>query len=123
MARMRKTFLAGLLAVVASIWGATTVSAQTPLPSPTPTPEPSLMIVSNSPQALLIGGMEIDKSPVNVSPGTNVCIADSVYYKSESERWTFEGWSSGSTQECIAPTRQGTYRAAFTHEVLLVVRS
>jgi hypothetical protein len=123
---MNKSIIsAALVAGLISIWSATTASAQTTAPSPTPipTPEPTVVVMSNSPQPLLIAGMEVDKTPVGVPVGVNICIEDSVYYKSEAERWTFQGWSNGATQECIAPTRPGTFRALFAHEVLIVVRS
>jgi hypothetical protein len=122
---VRKRVVWSALAAVAGLWGVTIASAQTtaPAPTPSPTPEPTVILVTTSPQPLLIGGMETEKTPISVGLGTRVCIQDSLYYKSEAERWIFQGWSSGSTQECITPARQGTYRAVFTHEVLIVVRS
>jgi hypothetical protein len=136
-ASSRKTVIVIVLAAVLTCWGVSIALAQdapqpappapppspSPTPAPTPTPEPSLTIISTSPEPLLVDDMETDKTPVGVSAGTKVCIEDDVYYKTEGERWTFQGWSNGATTDCIAPTRAGTYRASFTHEVLLVVRS
>src|SRR5438067_7321558 len=54
--------------------------APTAAPTPVPTPEPTAVFVSTSPQPLLIGGVETDKTPVGVAPGTTVGIEDSPYY-------------------------------------------
>lgn len=82
-----------------------------------------MVVSTTSPLPLLINGLESEKLPTAVAAGTRVCVTERLYYKTEGERWTFQGWSSGSEQECIAPTRAGTYRATFLHEVLVVVRS
>src|SRR5437868_1410651 len=111
---MKKTLvICSMLAAVGGLWGASGAMAQSaappaqatpaspttpnPTPSPTATPEPTAVIITTSPQPLLVGGMEVDKTPATVLLGTNVCVARSTFYNSESERWTFQGWSSGST--------------------------
>jgi len=70
-----------------------------------------------------VDGLESEKLPVDVAAGTQVCIPQRTAYKSEGERFIFQQWSSGSTDNCIAPTRPGAYRALYSHEVLVLIRS
>ncbi len=82
-----------------------------------------IIITTSSGLPLLVDGIESDKIPTNVTNGANVCTPGTRVYKSEGERFIFKQWSTGSTDECITPTTKGTYRAVYTHEVLLLIKS
>ena len=82
-----------------------------------------IVVSSNSGMPLLIDGVESEKLPISVAPGTPVCTPGQRVYKSEGERFIFQGWSSGGSEPCITPTRAGTYRALYAHEVLLLIKS
>ena len=82
-----------------------------------------IVISTSSGLPLLVDGIETEKVPANVSSGAKVCTPDLRMYKSEGERFIFKQWSTGSTDDCITPTAKGSYRAIYSHEVLLLIKS
>ncbi|MBI4494046.1 MAG: hypothetical protein HY690_14750 [Chloroflexi bacterium] len=88
-----------------------------------PTREAEIIISSESPRPLLVDGAETQKLPTPVPPGSRVCIAKARFFASQGERWTFQRWRHGPTDECVTLTGPGNYRAIFAHEVLLQVRT
>jgi len=82
-----------------------------------------IIVTSSGGTPLLLDGVESDKVPVHVASGTTVCTPGQRVYKSEGDRYIFQQWSGGSTDECIVPTRPGVYRAVYAHEVLLLIKS
>lgn len=102
---------------------ATPRPSPTPTPSPSPTPEPLITVAGTAPTPLLVDGVEADRVPKNVKVGTTVCAQDGVFYKSQGERWTFQGWSNDVADACQTLTRAGVYRPIYTQEVLVVVQS
>src|SRR5579864_312748 len=92
--------------------------------APAPPPPPNAITISTSSGTTLwLDGLESDKLPVEVQPGTQVCVPEHTVYKSEGERFIFQQWSTGATDDCIAPTKPGGYRAQYLHQVLLVIKS
>ena len=122
---MKTTLTCGVVALMGFLFSAAMASAQAaPSPTPSPTPVPkNVNLATTSPLPLIIDGLESDRLPTAIAGGSTVCITDRQYYKTEGERWTFQGWSNGSTQDCINPSKAGAYKALFSHEVLLVIRS
>jgi hypothetical protein len=82
-----------------------------------------IQVSTNSGTPLLIDGIEPDKLPTGVVPGTTVCAPGPRVYKTEGDRWIFQQWSDGSGDNCITPTKAGAYRAIYAHEVLVVIKS
>jgi hypothetical protein len=80
-------------------------------------------VSTNSGTPLLVDGIEPDKLPTGVAAGTTVCAPGPRVYKTEGDRWIFQQWSDHSTDKCITPTKPGTYRAIYAHEVLVVLKS
>jgi hypothetical protein len=105
-----------ILGVGVSLIGAAGASAQ-------PAPPGPVVVSSNSGTPLLVDGLTPDKLPVSEGIGTQICIPAPRVYVSEGERWIFQNWSTGSTDQCVNADRAGEYRALYSHEVLLVVRS
>jgi hypothetical protein len=111
--------LVGLAALAftagAALFGASSAAAQ-------PAPQP-LTISSSSGTPLLVNGLAPDKLPVGAPLGTEICLPARQVYVTEGERYTFQKWSTGSSDQCITPDQPGEYRAQYLHEVLLVVKS
>ncbi|HEY1294402.1 MAG TPA: hypothetical protein VGJ60_15095 [Chloroflexota bacterium] len=104
------------LALIALLWSAAPAAAQ-------PAPLGPVVVSSNSGTPVLIDGLASDKLPVGIPLGGQVCLPSRQVYVSEGERFTFQMWSSGSTDDCITPLAPGEYRALYAHEVLLVIKS
>ncbi|MFA4837146.1 MAG: hypothetical protein WC749_13890 [Dehalococcoidia bacterium] len=76
--------------------------------------DPSAIIIStNAPLPLLVGGLETEKLPVSVPAGS----------AGAGDRWIFQGWSNGSNSQAITLYQPGVYKAVYAHEVLLHVKS
>ena len=91
---------------------------------PAPLPPPNLVTISSSSGTpLWINGVESDRLPAETTPGAQVCVPEHKVYKSEGERFIFQQWSTGSTEDCISPARPGVFRAQYTHEVLVLIKS
>jgi hypothetical protein len=82
-----------------------------------------VVISSSSGTPLLVDGLANDKLPIGLSVGATVCLPTRQVYTSEGERFTFQQWSNGATDDCLTPDKPGEYRALYKHEVLLVVKS
>jgi hypothetical protein len=108
--------LAPAVALVAWLLCASAAAAQS-------APLGPVVISSSSGTPLVISGLASDKLPVGVSIGTEACIPSRRVYTSEGERWIFQKWSDGSTDDCITPDKAGEFRALYSHEVLLIVNS
>lgn len=83
----------------------------------------SATVSSNSPFPLLIDGIPTEEFPAPVPPGALVCNDRDLQYLGTGERWAFQEWSHGPTEDCVTLPGPGSYRAIYTHEVLLQVRS
>ena len=105
--------LTGLVLVIGALllW-ADPVSAQDPI-----------TVSTNAPIPLQVNGRQTTELPSTVPPGSRVCVTKSLHYLTESDRWSFQGWSHGSIDPCITLTEPGAYQAVYTHEVLLHIRS
>ena len=118
--------LAGMLGalVLAPVPGA--IAADPPTPTPqaaSPSTQVVVSVTGGSPVTLIIDGVPVDKLPAATSPGSEVCLSDVQYYGSTTERWLFTGWSNGATDRCVVFAFPGAYRAQFSHQVVLSVRS
>ncbi|MBO0880554.1 MAG: hypothetical protein J2P17_09455 [Mycobacterium sp.] len=82
-----------------------------------------VIVSSSSGTPLIVNGLAPDKLPVTTSLGAEICLPTRQVYVSEGERFTFQNWSSGGNDTCIKPDKPGEYRALYSHEVLLVVKS
>ncbi len=82
-----------------------------------------IIVSSSSTTPLLVNGLAPDKLPAGAPLGTELCVPTKQAYASEGERFLFQKWSNGSTDECIKPDQAGEYRALYNHEVLLVIKS
>jgi hypothetical protein len=82
-----------------------------------------VVISSTSGTPLLVNGLAPDKLPVGAGVGTEVCLPSRQVYVTEGERYTFQRWSTGATDQCIVTDRPGEFRAMYSHEVLLVLKS
>jgi hypothetical protein len=93
--------------------------------SPAPPPAPNVLTISSSSGTpLWINGVETDRLPAEVGPGSQVCVPEHKAYKSEGDRFIFQQWSTGSTDDCISPNKPGAvYRAQYKHEVLILIKS
>jgi len=115
----RFIYLAGLglgIAICASQLAAIAAFAQEQPTSP-------IQVSTNGGTPLLVDGVEPDKLPTGVAPGSTVCAPGPRVYKTEGDRWIFQQWSDHSTDKCITPTKPGAYRALYAHEVLVVLKS
>ena len=82
---------------------------------------PEIIVATNSPLPLLVGGLAAQGNPASVSPGSQVCVTTTVGYTSEAERWAFQGWSGpglseverGPTTPCVVLTEPGLYQALY----------
>jgi hypothetical protein len=110
---MKKAVLGAVAALVALALGAGVASAA----------EGTITVTAAGPVSVTVDGVEAEKLPVEVQPGSRVCILRTPYYASEGERWTFERWSHGPTGECVTLATPGTYRAVLNHELLLQIKS
>ena len=70
-----------------------------------------------------MNGLGADKAPVTVDPGSLVCVARTTVYLANGGRWVFQKWGHGPTTDCVTLSSPGSYKAFYTHEVLLQVRS
>ena len=103
---------------------APTVSPTPAPPTATPTPPPPVIVSTNSPVQLLANGLPVERVPASVPPGSPVCVAETTNYPSTTERWFFQSWTNNnSTDPCIIASSPGPYRAMFSHEVVLTIRS
>ncbi len=80
-------------------------------------------VSSNAPISIISGGAVVDKLPASVAPSSLVSIERTLFYSSETERWTFQQWSTGSTSPSITVGTAGDYKAIFSHEVLILIKS
>jgi hypothetical protein len=112
----RRTWAAALAVASAAFLGASVASAQEQ-------PGTGINISTSGGTPLLVEGIETEKLPVSVASGSRVCAPGPRVYRSEGDRFIFQQWSTGATEDCIVVTRPGTYRAMYAHEVLLVVKS
>ena len=107
-------FAAGLvLTLVSLVFGSLPASAQ----------QISTTVSSNSPFPLLVDGIVTAEFPAPVSPGVTVCNGGDLRYLSTDERWVFQRWSHGPTEQCVTLPGPGSYRAIYSQEILLQVRS
>ncbi len=91
------------------------------LPVSADTPTPIITVTSSEP--LLIGGVLTTTFPVTVAPNTVVSIQNTVYYTSQGERYSFKGWSDGTTGTSDTLTAAGSYSSVWQHEILVVINS
>lgn len=85
--------------------------------------QPSIIVSTNAPLPLLVDGLETAQLPAAAPAGSQVCIAATQHYATESERWTFVAWSHGPREACVTLAEPGVYRALYTREVLLHISS
>ncbi|MBI4311234.1 MAG: hypothetical protein HY681_05565 [Chloroflexi bacterium] len=81
------------------------------------------MPVSTTPPLPLLINGERAQSPTRAPLGALACIDRPVEYVSEVERYVFQGWENGAKTECVTLDSSSQYRALYSQEVLLVVRS
>ena len=103
--------------------GLTAVFAQETSPYGEPADTPPIKVTSDSPFPLLLDGLLAEEPVSTVKPGAQVCVQNTIAYVSQRERWVFEKWSHGSSQQCVTLTEPGVYRAMFDHEFVLHIQS
>lgn len=92
-------------------------------PAPSGAQELGVVVSSNAPFPLIINGKEVGLFPARTEVGAVICVGSRLYYSSDQERFVFQGWGQGRTSDCIVPTEAGEYRALFSQQILLQIRS
>ena len=80
-------------------------------------------IVVYSSVPLLVNGVLTSQMPATVLSGIPVSIVSTEYYTSQGERYTFQGWSDGTTGTSISSAASGTIIALWSRQILIQVSS